>query len=318
MSLGANWETGNKVKKYWKSIVVVALVLAGLAWLVVDSMRERAAMTSAAAGTVTRVEFDPDDESSSLDETDIDYVFVADGRQVSASTSLPGDRVKDFPVGREIAIATTEGAADLADQHAGRRLRRRDGEPGTRFRRAGCWRVRRLRWPISPPSARGWSGSRSPGAGSRTPRLLDAFRAVPREAFVPEAVRAFAYEDGPLPIEADQTISQPYIVALMIEAAEVAPGDKVLEIGAGSGYAAAVMGRIAARGDRDRAPPGARRARRASEWSGSATTMSRIVQGDGTARPARRGAVRGDPRAPPAEAMCPRRCGASFRSAARW
>jgi protein-L-isoaspartate(D-aspartate) O-methyltransferase len=77
-------------------------------------------------------------------------------------------------------------------------------------------------------------------------RLLDAFRTIPREEFVPEAVRPFAYEDGPLPIEADQTISQPYIVALMIEAAEIAPGDKVLEIGAGSGYAAAVMGRVAA------------------------------------------------------------------------
>src|SRR5687768_16503843 len=84
------------------------------------------------------------------------------------------------------------------------------------------------------------------GRGIKGPRLLDAFRAVPREEFVPEGVRAFAYEDGPLPIEAEQIISQPYIVALMIEAAEVAPGDKVLEIGAGSGYAAAVIGRIAA------------------------------------------------------------------------
>ena len=84
------------------------------------------------------------------------------------------------------------------------------------------------------------------GRGIRTPRLLDSFRAVPREEFVPEAVRSFAYEDGPLPIEAGQTISQPYIVALMIDSAEVAPGDKVLEIGAGSGYAAAVMSRIAA------------------------------------------------------------------------
>ena len=82
--------------------------------------------------------------------------------------------------------------------------------------------------------------------GIAGPRLLDAFRAVPREEFVPEEVRQFAYEDGPLPIEADQTISQPYIVALMIEAAEIAPGDKVLEIGAGSGYAAAVMSRVAA------------------------------------------------------------------------
>jgi protein-L-isoaspartate(D-aspartate) O-methyltransferase len=75
--------------------------------------------------------------------------------------------------------------------------------------------------------------------------LLDAMGSVPRELFVPEHLIEFAYEDGPLPIEADQTISQPFIVALMIEAAELKPGDKVLEIGAGSGYAAAVMGRIA-------------------------------------------------------------------------
>ena len=75
--------------------------------------------------------------------------------------------------------------------------------------------------------------------------LLAALRDVPRELFVPEGLRDFAYEDGPLPIEAGQTISQPYIVALMIEAARVEPGDRVLEIGAGSGYAAAVLGRIA-------------------------------------------------------------------------
>ena len=76
-------------------------------------------------------------------------------------------------------------------------------------------------------------------------RLLDAMREVPRHEFVPPDLATLAYDDSPLPIEADQTISQPYIVALMIEAAEVAPGDRVLEIGAGSGYAAAVMGRIA-------------------------------------------------------------------------
>lgn len=75
--------------------------------------------------------------------------------------------------------------------------------------------------------------------------LLAAMRDVPREQFVPDGVKDFAYEDGPLPIEARQTISQPYIVALMIEAARVAPGDRVLEIGAGSGYAAAVLSRIA-------------------------------------------------------------------------
>jgi Protein of unknown function (DUF3592) len=92
------------VKKYWKAIVIVLLVLAGLAWFIVDSMQERAAMTASATATVSRVEFDPDEESSSLDETDIHYVFVAKGRQVTASTSLPGDRTKDYPVGREVAI----------------------------------------------------------------------------------------------------------------------------------------------------------------------------------------------------------------------
>jgi protein-L-isoaspartate(D-aspartate) O-methyltransferase len=75
--------------------------------------------------------------------------------------------------------------------------------------------------------------------------LLAAMRAVPREAFVSAALAARAYDDSPLPIEAGQTISQPYIVALMIEAAGIAPGHCVLEIGAGSGYAAAVIGRIA-------------------------------------------------------------------------
>jgi protein-L-isoaspartate(D-aspartate) O-methyltransferase len=83
------------------------------------------------------------------------------------------------------------------------------------------------------------------GRGISNIPLLAAMRDVPREQFVSDAVRDFAYEDGPLPIEAGQTISQPYIVALMIEAAQVAPGDRVLEIGAGSGYAAAVLSRIA-------------------------------------------------------------------------
>jgi protein-L-isoaspartate(D-aspartate) O-methyltransferase len=83
------------------------------------------------------------------------------------------------------------------------------------------------------------------GRGIRDAGILDAFRAVPREAFVAREYAETAYDDHPLPIEAGQTISQPYIVALMIEAAEVRPGDKVLEVGAGSGYAAAVMSRIA-------------------------------------------------------------------------
>jgi len=75
--------------------------------------------------------------------------------------------------------------------------------------------------------------------------ILDAFLAVPREKFISEEHGNLAYGDHPLPIEAGQTISQPYIVALMIEAAGIKSGDKVLEVGAGSGYAAAIIGQIA-------------------------------------------------------------------------
>lgn len=75
--------------------------------------------------------------------------------------------------------------------------------------------------------------------------ILDAFLEVPREAFIGAEYAHLAYGDHPLPIEAGQTISQPYIVALMIEAAGIEPGDTVLEVGAGSGYAAAVISRIA-------------------------------------------------------------------------
>jgi protein-L-isoaspartate(D-aspartate) O-methyltransferase len=78
-------------------------------------------------------------------------------------------------------------------------------------------------------------------------RILDAFLDVPREAFISGEFAHLAYGDHPLPIEAGQTISQPYIVALMIEAADIRAGDKVLEVGAGSGYAAAVISRIAER-----------------------------------------------------------------------
>ena len=81
--------------------------------------------------------------------------------------------------------------------------------------------------------------------GITEPDILDAFRAVPREAFVGEKYEHLAYGDHPLPIEAGQAISQPYIVALTIQAAEIKPGSKVLEVGAGSGYAAAVISRIA-------------------------------------------------------------------------
>jgi protein-L-isoaspartate(D-aspartate) O-methyltransferase len=83
--------------------------------------------------------------------------------------------------------------------------------------------------------------------GITEPIILDAFRQVPRELFVSDQYAHLAYGDHPLPIEAEQTISQPYIVALMMQAAAIKSGDKVLEVGSGSGYAAAVIGRIAAR-----------------------------------------------------------------------
>jgi protein-L-isoaspartate(D-aspartate) O-methyltransferase len=78
------------------------------------------------------------------------------------------------------------------------------------------------------------------------PALLEAMRTIPREQFVSADLADQAYEDRPLPIAAGQTISQPYIVALMIEAAGVGRGSRVLEVGAGSGYAAAVIGWMAA------------------------------------------------------------------------
>jgi protein-L-isoaspartate(D-aspartate) O-methyltransferase len=81
--------------------------------------------------------------------------------------------------------------------------------------------------------------------GVRSRLVLDAMRTVPREAFLPEPLREFAYEDAPLPIAEGQTISQPYIVALMTDALALEGGEKVLEIGTGSGYAAAVLSRIA-------------------------------------------------------------------------
>jgi protein-L-isoaspartate(D-aspartate) O-methyltransferase len=81
--------------------------------------------------------------------------------------------------------------------------------------------------------------------GIADPLILNAFRTVPREEFVPEEQSEFAYSDSPLPIGQGQTISQPFIVASMIDAAEIGPGDRVLEVGAGSGYAAAILSRIA-------------------------------------------------------------------------
>jgi protein-L-isoaspartate(D-aspartate) O-methyltransferase len=81
--------------------------------------------------------------------------------------------------------------------------------------------------------------------GIHSEPVLAALRKVPREAFLPARIGEFAYEDSPLPIAAGQTISQPYVVALMTDALDLKGGEKVLEIGTGSGYAAAVLGEIA-------------------------------------------------------------------------
>jgi len=80
--------------------------------------------------------------------------------------------------------------------------------------------------------------------GIRDKRVLDAMLKVPRHEFVPALIRLHAYEDNPLPIGMEQTISQPYIVALMTEAVRPAPGNRALEIGTGSGYQAAVLAEI--------------------------------------------------------------------------
>ena len=81
--------------------------------------------------------------------------------------------------------------------------------------------------------------------GIHDPRVLEALRKVPRHRFVPVEIRTAAYEDTPLPIGLGQTISQPYIVAFMTEALELKPQDRVLEIGTGSGYQAAVLSLLA-------------------------------------------------------------------------
>ena len=82
--------------------------------------------------------------------------------------------------------------------------------------------------------------------GVRDPRVLAAMETVPRHLFVPEALRAAAYADEPLPIGEGQTISQPYIVAYMTEALGLRGGEKVLEVGTGSGYQTAVLAGLAA------------------------------------------------------------------------
>lgn len=81
--------------------------------------------------------------------------------------------------------------------------------------------------------------------GVRDRRVLAAMADVPRERFVGRGMQEFAYEDSPLPIEEGQTISQPYVIARMLEAARIGERDNVLDVGTGSGYSAALMGRLA-------------------------------------------------------------------------
>lgn len=88
--------------------------------------------------------------------------------------------------------------------------------------------------------------SQETGRSTLSPRVLDALRKVPREEFVPAAAAGRAYQDSPLPIGFGQTISQPFIVALMTELLDVQPQHRVLEIGSGSGYQAALLGELAA------------------------------------------------------------------------
>lgn len=117
--------------------------------------------------------------------------------------------------------------------------------------------------------------------GIRDPRVLQAMREVPREAFVEPGWEEGAYADRPLPIGEGQTISQPYIVAAMLEAARIGPRDRVLEVGAGSGYAAALAGRLAASVIAvERLGPLAESARRRLQRLGCANVELR--QGDGS------------------------------------
>lgn len=107
--------------------------------------------------------------------------------------------------------------------------------------------LRQLLHSVAPDTARATMvREQIAGRGIRDPRVIEAMREVPRQLFIPPAERARAYDDGPVAIGLGQTISQPYIVALMTEVVRPRPDDRVLEIGTGSGYQAAVLARVVA------------------------------------------------------------------------
>jgi protein-L-isoaspartate(D-aspartate) O-methyltransferase len=117
--------------------------------------------------------------------------------------------------------------------------------------------------------------------GITNPRLLTAMREIPRHHFIPPPYNSSAYEDAPLPIGNGQTISQPYIVALMTELLDPRPEDRVLEIGAGSGYQAAILSRLVRHVTTiERIPGVADLARRNVEELGLKNIS--IIVGDGT------------------------------------
>jgi protein-L-isoaspartate(D-aspartate) O-methyltransferase len=117
--------------------------------------------------------------------------------------------------------------------------------------------------------------------GVRDERVLAAMRKIPRHLFVPEGFERAAYEDRPLPIGEGQTISQPYIVAVMTEQLELSPQDRVLEIGTGSGYQAALLAELAGTViSLERLPELADRAQQTLARAG--VTGVRVVVGDGT------------------------------------
>jgi protein-L-isoaspartate(D-aspartate) O-methyltransferase len=117
--------------------------------------------------------------------------------------------------------------------------------------------------------------------GIHDPRVLEAMREIPRHVFIPGDLSGAAYHDRPLPIGKGQTISQPYIVALMTELLGVQPDDRVLEIGTGSGYQAAILARLAHEVvSLERIPEVAEQARK--NLSALGITQVAVIVGDGT------------------------------------